>query len=138
MSTNIRPEISKNNSYWISKERYYELIHFCRQYPEWKREYDNVSLIISSQTDSDIIQKSDIDDPVSKAVECKLYFRDRMDMVDNTMYETCSWLKDRLFEGIIFGKSYEVMNAYSIMPCSKDFYYKMYREFFWNLNAVRK
>ena len=35
MSTLIRPEISKNNEYWIPRHRYYELKHFCLQYREW-------------------------------------------------------------------------------------------------------
>ena len=35
MSTDIRPEISPNNKYWIEKHRYYELKHFCLQYPLW-------------------------------------------------------------------------------------------------------
>ena len=39
MSTVIRPEISKKNLYWIPKHRYYELKHFCLQYPEWKKNY---------------------------------------------------------------------------------------------------
>ena len=32
-----RAELSKKNPYYISKHRYYELKHFCRQYDEWKR-----------------------------------------------------------------------------------------------------
>lgn len=39
MATVIRAELSKNNKYWISKHRYYELKHFCLQYPEWQKEH---------------------------------------------------------------------------------------------------
>lgn len=39
MATMIRPELSRNNKYWISKHRYYELKHFCLQYPLWKSAY---------------------------------------------------------------------------------------------------
>lgn len=38
MATTIRPELSKNNKYYISKQRYYELKHFCLQYGDWARE----------------------------------------------------------------------------------------------------
>ena len=34
-----RSEISKKNPYWIPKHRYFELKHFCLQYPDWKNEY---------------------------------------------------------------------------------------------------
>ena len=35
MPTEIRPELSKKNKYWIPKHRYYELKHFVMQYPQW-------------------------------------------------------------------------------------------------------
>lgn len=35
-----RAEISKKNPHYISKHRYYELKHFCLQYPEWKHALD--------------------------------------------------------------------------------------------------
>ena len=41
--TDIRPEISKKNKYWISRHRYYELKHFCMQYREWLAEVNNYS-----------------------------------------------------------------------------------------------
>ena len=37
MSTVIRPELSKSSKYWIDRHRYYELKHFCLQYPIWKK-----------------------------------------------------------------------------------------------------
>lgn len=37
MCTNVRPNVSKKNDYYISKERYYELKHFCLQYNDWMR-----------------------------------------------------------------------------------------------------
>lgn len=59
MATVIRPELSENNKYWISKHRYYELKHFCLQYPEWKSLYDEfsdvtvpLSMIESAPTDN--------------------------------------------------------------------------------------
>lgn len=33
MGTNIRPELSNKSPYWIERHRYYELKHFCLQYP---------------------------------------------------------------------------------------------------------
>lgn len=37
MGTTIRPELSEKNPYWIERHRYYELKHFCLQYPIWKK-----------------------------------------------------------------------------------------------------
>lgn len=35
----VKSELSQNNKYWIPRHRYFELKHFCLQYPEWKKEY---------------------------------------------------------------------------------------------------
>ena len=43
MATEIRPELSEKNPYWIGKHRYYELKHFCLQYPIWKKAYNAAS-----------------------------------------------------------------------------------------------
>ena len=45
MSTDIRPEVSVKNKYWISRHRYYELKHFCLQYGEWKQAYNSITLL---------------------------------------------------------------------------------------------
>lgn len=37
MGTTLRAELSEKNPYWIEKHRYYELKHFCLQYPIWKK-----------------------------------------------------------------------------------------------------
>lgn len=52
MGTTIRPELSEKNPYWIERHRYYELKHFCLQYPIWKKAYaalDGLALSISLQ-----------------------------------------------------------------------------------------
>lgn len=42
MSTVIRAELSHKSKYHIDKHRYYELKHFCLQYPNWKKSYAEV------------------------------------------------------------------------------------------------
>ena len=39
MGTTLRAELSEKNPYWIEKHRYYELKHFCLQYPIWNKAY---------------------------------------------------------------------------------------------------
>ena len=43
MSTTIRPKISEKNKYYINEHRYYELKHFCLQYPLWEKRYNELS-----------------------------------------------------------------------------------------------
>lgn len=43
MSKSLRhPELSEKNPYWIERHRYYELKHFCLQYPLWKKMYEAI------------------------------------------------------------------------------------------------
>ncbi len=74
MATTIRPEISQNNEYWISKHRYYELKHFCMQYPLWKAAYRLLELEgVRSLDLSDIFQPRNIRSD-SKNSNCKKLF----------------------------------------------------------------
>ena len=58
MATEIRPELSEKNPYWIGKHRYYELKHFCLQYPIWKKAYNALLGLSSRPNDLDIFVKS--------------------------------------------------------------------------------
>lgn len=50
MGTVVRADISKKNAYWIDKHRYYELKHFCLQYPIWAKTYAELSCSQSQVT----------------------------------------------------------------------------------------
>lgn len=54
MSTTIHPELSKKNEYWIEKHRYYELKHFCLQYPIWKEAYQSLDGLEARHVNLDI------------------------------------------------------------------------------------
>lgn len=55
MATEIRPELSEKNPYWIGKHRYYELKHFCLQYPIWKKAYNALLGLSSRPNDLDTL-----------------------------------------------------------------------------------
>lgn len=51
MGTTIRPELSEKNPYWIERHRYYELKHFCLQYPIWKKTYEAMNGLLGRPAD---------------------------------------------------------------------------------------
>lgn len=57
MATTIRPELSEKNPYWIEKHRYYELKHFCLQYPIWRKAYASLNGFSSKPIDWAIRQR---------------------------------------------------------------------------------
>lgn len=138
MGTTIRPEISKKNRYWIERHRYYELKHFCLQYPIWKRAYHSLDGLSKRPADLMIISKErNISDPTSKCAEAREYYLNRMKMVEQAVIQTDAALAEYILNGVTEGWSYDILKARLEIPCSKDVYYDLYRKFFWILNKER-
>lgn len=79
MATEIRPELSEKNPVWIGKHRYYELKHFCLQYPIWKKAYNALLGLSSRPNDLDIFVKSGQvrSDPTARCAESRVSFDKR-------------------------------------------------------------
>lgn len=140
MSTTIRPELSEKNKFWIERHRYYELKHFCLQYPIWK----SSRLLITglSQNSIDILGRTYPhgigEDPTVRAAEAREFFTDRMNLVEHTAKELDPVLGEFIFQAVTEGYTYEFFKTNQNIPCSREVYYDYYREFFWQLNVTRK
>lgn len=141
MATVLRPELSPKNRYHIDKHRYYELKHFCLQYPEWKKSYsafDDTSLPLS------MIEHIPTDnlpvDPTAKRALMKLFYSERIKLIERTAIETDPYLYlyNYIFKGVTEGKSYTYLKTKLGISCGRDMYYERYRKFFWVLNESRE
>ena len=138
MGTIIRPELSKKNPYWIERHRYYELKHFCMQYPIWKESYRSLLGLRARSNDLAAIRThGHIANPTEKIGIAIAYYSDRIDMIHNVALQTSDELADYLVYGITEGISYDTVRARYNIPCGKEMYYELYRKFFWILNKVR-
>lgn len=139
MGTTIRAEISKNSKYWISKHRYYELKHFCLQYPEWEmkcRELDELFLTSTSLikiTKDQVKHKNVIADRVIE----KAYFLGKMDLVKRIAIKADNEIYTYILKAVTEGLSYSNLKTKLDIPCGKDMYYDRYRKFFWLLDKER-
>lgn len=140
MATNIRATISEKNSYFISKHRYHELRHYCLQYPDWKRLYSQLdSFTVKSGSISKIPDANSHGDPTSRLAFAKVYYSDRIDMVDRVAKETDETLAPYILECVTQGMSYDdLVSRHKVLPCGKDLFYVLYRKFFWNLSRERQ
>lgn len=139
MSTDIRPELSEKNQYWIDKHRYYELKHFCLQYPRWKRLYNSLICYPGGWIKPIPPSKTNvISDPVFKNIDERLFYHNRMDMVERVAKETNEALACYILKAITEGISYDHLKARTDIPCCKDTYYNLYRRFFWLLSKERQ
>ena len=138
MSTTIRPELSERNKYWIDKHRYYELKHFCLQYPLCRKARAALDSLSKRPNNSVTVSKTNkISSPVEKCVEARLFYTDRMEMLENVANETDEVMAVYILKAVTEGISYDHLKVRMNIPCCKDTYYELYRRFFWLLNKAR-
>ena len=137
MSTNIRAELSQKNPYWIERHRYYELKHFCLQYSIWKRALVILDTDLKAFCISEPINNPSVSKPVEELALKRLYFKNRIDMVDRASSEADSSLSNYILEAVTKGLSYDTLKSLYSIPCCKDTYYNVYRRFFWLLDKAR-
>ena len=137
MGETIRPELSKNNKYWISKHRYYELKYFCLQYPLWKKAYELLDGLKICSYDLLYLSRIDPTDLTGKCVEERSVYFERMRLVEKASIESDPYLASYILKAVTEGRSYTYMKTTLDMPCSRDMYYDRYRRFFWLLDKAR-
>lgn len=138
MSTLIRPEVSKRNDFYIEKHRYYELKHFCLQYPEWKRKLlENTYIKGASIVKVDGGSQIEFSDKVFEVSERDLRYKNNMALVERACYEADSEFYLYLLLAVTEGVSYEYLKMIKQMPCGRSKFYKAYRKIFWILDNLR-
>lgn len=124
MATEIRPELSEKNPYWIGKHRYYELKHFCLQYPIWKKAYNALLGLSSRPNDLDIFVKSGQvrSDPTARCAESRVSFAKRMELVEQAAIGTDGDLYPYILRGVTEGLSYNALKMQYAIPCCREVY----------------
>lgn len=131
MSTVIRPEVSKRNQYYISRHRYYELKHFCLQYPEFKKIYND----LCEKIPGGIIHiTNDQSIKFDKDIEVRQRYLDKMTLIEDTCKAVDPVIGPYLLKGITEGLPYTYFKMRENIPCGKDYYYDLYRKVFWLLD----
>lgn len=139
MGTDIRPETSDKNPYWVERHRYYELKHFCLQYPIWKKAYMALDGLSKRPSDLAIFAISHgYSDPTAKCAVAREYYAKRMNLVKRVAMETDAELGQYILLGVTESLGYDALKSRFDIPCCKDTYYDRYRRFFWLLNKERE
>lgn len=135
MGTVLRPELSVKNRYWLSKHRYYELKHFCLQYPEWKQAYRDLDgLPTKSASLCECGNSGSVSDPTAVYAEARIFYRERIGLVEKAAEQAAGDLVKLMLRAVTEGISYERISP----PCCKEVWYTAYRRFFWLLDKARK
>ena len=113
------------NEYELSKHRFYELKHFCLQYPEWEQEYKQLDGYGRKHEDCGI-------DTTSLEGLRRMELSYNMQIVNETCSNVCSkaGYAVEVFLCVAFGIKPH------LIPDQADFWY-YYRKFFWELSKKR-
>lgn len=137
----MRSEVSKNNEYWIPADRYYELVHFCFQYPRWVKALSCIDSMAEIPKDViERVQTSIHADPVWSAMEAREYYNNRIRMVEAAAFATDKDIKKAIVECVTNkNMSYDKIQARGdyYIPYSKHVFYQKVRQFFWVLSQLR-
>lgn len=134
----LKPELSEKSKYWIPKHRYYELKHYCLQYPHWWKLY--VTLQFKMEVNPSGIKSSEPGKPVEKMAIIRAECKKAMDLVELCSREACKdepILAPFLLKAVTEGLPYITLQSEYEVPCGKDMYYDCYRRFFYILSQRR-
>lgn len=134
----IKAELSKKNECYLPKHRYYELKHFCFQYPEWVKIYNSLTGLSTYPREIHVNERRNgHSDPTAKVAEKKAELGDKIEMVNTIAKSIAPDMYFPLIKGITEKLNYEQLCMNYDVICSRDAYYKLYRQFFWALDKVR-
>lgn len=138
MSTTIHPELSKKNSYWLPKHRYYELMHFCRQYYDWKALVKELYLTQVSSMPFTYVTNGEPKDIVSDIAVKSVPYLEHIVLVDNAIAELDEDSRNYIFMAVTTGQSYDAMTAGTVPAISRAKFYKQLRKFYYILSENRE
>lgn len=126
----VRSTLSEKNPLQISKHRYYELRHWCLQYPEWKTDRKRINSMKSESILIPVKKGSELMRRTEDCAEKLSVLNAQIDLVeqiaDEAGQEISKWLKI----GVTEDKSFTELKTLYEIPCERDMYYRCYRLFF--------
>lgn len=125
--------LSQKNEYHLPKETFLMVIHFCKQYPDWERELEVLSDSSKGISyDQERVQATNDSDPTSDLAVKRAAISRKKDMIDQVAKEVGGSLWEWLILGACYDHPYYYLAQRGI-PCGKDLYYKIRRQFFFEI-----
>ena len=132
----LRPCLSQRSPYYLSKHRYYELKHFCLQYPEWKKLY---SVLAPAIPGGSIIRvdRSHYEDKIFEIAALRSDLKRNIEMVERVSRQVDPILGEWIFLAVTDGVSYTTLKTRYDIPCGKDLFYIYIRKFYSMLSVEK-
>lgn len=128
----------ENSKYYIPKEEYLTVLHYCRQYPYWEAELAAIKedMVGSGiDTEKERVQSSNQFDPVSTMGIRMVAISQKKKMVDDAIKACAAGMDKWVIMGVCYGLTYPQLKLRGI-PCSANTYYKIRRYFYYRMSKI--
>ena len=126
--------LSKQNKYYIPKETFLTVIHYCKQYPMWEQELGTtLDQGKAIRYDGDRVQTSNQYDPTAEPAIKRAEIARKKDVVDGVAQSVAGAMYKWLLLGVCYDMPYYVLHQKG-MPCGKNMYYDKRRQFYYEMS----
>lgn len=127
---------TQNSKYYVPKEVYLTVIHFCRQYPLWVAELETEPDASKAITyDKERVQTSNQYDATSEIAMHRHQISQKKEIIDRISSEVAGDMAQWLRLGVCYGLTYSDLEARGI-PCASKTFYRMRKRFYYELSKV--
>lgn len=136
----MRVAMNPNSKYYVETHRKLELIHFCRQYQNWKTELYNLehASVTPSTRYTNVRGKNHKKDPVAELAIRRNDLKNKIAILETVAFETDSYLSNYILLSVTKGLSFSYMKASLEIPCGADMWNDRIRKFYWLLDKRDK
>lgn len=121
----------------LSKHRYYELLHWCLQYPEWKRKLQAMSFTPESKNSIPVNSKWVTNRRTEDLAAIIAELSTNVELVERICREASEELYPWLLPAVTNGMSFQELKMTKGIPCERDMFYDRRRKFFWLLDKEK-
>ncbi len=120
----------------LTMERFRELVYFCLQYDDWRKEYDRLDPLRSAEI-SDMPKGTSRGDQLELLAIKRAELREKIELVETTAKEVGGSLAPYLLTAVTHNYPYDTMRLKYRIPCGASYFYKIRRDFF-DLMDIKK
>ena len=135
--SDLKAELSNESPYYIGRHRYYELKHFCLQYPDWKKQLKKLEPPLTTEFIERFHKATQLPNPTERIAIMRTALEECCMQVEKAALAADQELAKWILAGVTEGRSFENLETTMDIPCSRDTYYDRYRKFFWILSKNR-
>ena len=126
--------LSEKNKYFIPKETFLMVIHYCKQYPMWEQELGTtLDQSKAIRYDRDRVQTSGDYDPTAEPAIKRAEIARKKKTVDEVAQSVAGSMYKWLLLGVCYDMPYFALRQRG-MPCGKNMYYDKRRQFYYEMS----